>query len=232
MKLDINPLNTIRLNSFHPLCSTLIGKEAILKYHLPKFIDGSCRREPDFENPFPSITSLCRQGLFAPTLQLNDIIVYITVQGNYAPYTEPHHRLVAILKVIEIFDKHENAYDSYFSNNLPIPKNCMVDNNLPVDFDKSVGSYETKKEQIIFLNRSMDLQKLIGNRKLLEWDNEYLIKSKKWPKFVKTNPLYVNFVEPKAIFRDDFVTIFGKLPYTQNPPKISEAQLIKLMDTL
>lgn len=56
----------IKLNSFRPLCSTQLELEAIEKYKLPPFIDASCRREPDFQNPLPSISALCRQVSFAP----------------------------------------------------------------------------------------------------------------------------------------------------------------------
>ena len=73
---------TIKLNSFRPLCGTILGVEAISKYKFPPFIDASCRREPDFQNPFPSISALCRQGQFAPHLRKDDIVVYMTVGGK------------------------------------------------------------------------------------------------------------------------------------------------------
>lgn len=72
---------------------TEVGVKAIDKYNLPAFIDGSCRREPDFENYNPSITALCRQNQFAPKLLANDIIVYITVKGEWFKDFE-HYRLV------------------------------------------------------------------------------------------------------------------------------------------
>jgi len=39
----------IYMSSFCPLICTDAGKQAAGKYKLPPFIDGSCRREPDFE---------------------------------------------------------------------------------------------------------------------------------------------------------------------------------------
>ena len=44
------------LVSYRPLSYNAYGRAAVYKYDLPPFIDGSCRREPDFESPFPSIT--------------------------------------------------------------------------------------------------------------------------------------------------------------------------------
>ncbi|WP_144894303.1 hypothetical protein [Flavobacterium tiangeerense] len=50
------------LNSFYPLCCNSKGIKAIKMFGLPKYTDGSCRSEPDFENEFPCITGLCRLG--------------------------------------------------------------------------------------------------------------------------------------------------------------------------
>jgi hypothetical protein len=45
-------------NSFRPLLNTREGRAAIERFGLPPFIDGSCRREPDFQSEFPSISGL------------------------------------------------------------------------------------------------------------------------------------------------------------------------------
>jgi hypothetical protein len=44
----------------------------------PPFIDASCRREPDLESRYPSITALCREGHFAPHLHEGDVVAYMT----------------------------------------------------------------------------------------------------------------------------------------------------------
>ena len=48
------------LNSYHPLCETEQGRMVVAQYRIPPFVDYSIRREPDLQNPFPSITGLCR----------------------------------------------------------------------------------------------------------------------------------------------------------------------------
>jgi hypothetical protein len=73
------------LATFHPLIRTSRGRKAVQEYRLPPFIDGSCRREPDFESPFPSITAICRAGNFAPRLRVDDQVVYLTVKAACAP---------------------------------------------------------------------------------------------------------------------------------------------------
>jgi hypothetical protein len=101
---------TIRLTSFHPLCENKIGQNAVAEYGHKPYIDESCRREPDFEHAFPSITALCRQGVFAPYLRVNDIVVYMTVKGKWDT-SYFHRRLVAILEVIERKETHEQAQE-------------------------------------------------------------------------------------------------------------------------
>ena len=64
----------IYFNSFTPLCTTLQGQAAIERYKLPRVIDGSCRREPDFQSKYPSITALCRAEKFAPRVYPGDIV--------------------------------------------------------------------------------------------------------------------------------------------------------------
>lgn len=97
------------LVSYHPLCSTDHGGRAILAHqHLLPFSDGSCRREPELEAKQPSITALCRGGLFAPRLDLKDRIFYMTVKGSYFGRAK-RWALVAALEVIRKFSSHEAA---------------------------------------------------------------------------------------------------------------------------
>ena len=46
------------LCSYKPLRYTSAGRNAIAKTDLPPFIDGSCRREPDFQAQAPSISAI------------------------------------------------------------------------------------------------------------------------------------------------------------------------------
>ena len=86
------------LATYRPLIQSASGRAAVRKHALSPFIDGSCRREPDFESAFPSITAMCRAGNFAPRLQIGDRIAYLTVKGKYLGHHEPGWRLVAVLR--------------------------------------------------------------------------------------------------------------------------------------
>ena len=139
-KISISKCGRIKLNSFRPLCLTTTGLNAIDEYNFPPFIDASCRREPDFENPFPSITSLCRQGQFARHLKINDIIVYITIGRKFKPLKKGYH-LVSILQVKNVYPNHEIAKTEYIKENLRLPSNCIVRNNPPFDLLKTGGNF-------------------------------------------------------------------------------------------
>lgn len=52
----------ICLNSYDPFIFTAVGRKACEKYGLSPLIDGPCRREPDFESEYLSITALHRKG--------------------------------------------------------------------------------------------------------------------------------------------------------------------------
>lgn len=226
-EITIPVCGTIKLNSFRPMCFTDLGIDAIVKYKFPPFIDASCRREPDFENPFPSISALCRQGQFAPHLRKNDIVVYMTIGGQFKQYKQGHH-LVAILQVEEVYQTHEIGKAEYVKANLPLPSNCMVLNNPPFDFDKTAGNFKNKSQQKTFNSKTEEEKTDIGERLLRIWDEVYLNRTKHWECFVKTRPIYVDIQNPTQILHSDFEYIFGKIPNTRTPNKISKKQLVEL----
>lgn len=215
-------IRDIRLNSFHPLCETAIGKKAV-DSGFPPFIDGSCRREPDFEHPFPSITSLCRQESFAPHLHENCIVAYITVKGKWST-TYAHHRLVAILEVIKRRESHQSPAAWYMARGLNIPSNCMVDDNPPHLFAETAGNYKKGADIKKFLAYPPEKQKLVGEGKVRSWNKEYMNRSKKSGVFIISRPVYVNLTDPPILTQDAMASIFGKVPNTRNPNIIGKEE--------
>lgn len=126
-------------NTYKPLCSTPEGLKAIEKYGYPRFVDHSIRREPDLQHEFPSITSICRGDKFAPRLNKNDVILYCTKKGKFLGIEKPHWCVIALLKVIEKFDSHEEAANWYKNKGLKLPSNCIVPGNDPLPLDHSAG---------------------------------------------------------------------------------------------
>lgn len=207
---------------------TAIGIRAVIQYGYRPFVDASCRREPDFENENPSITSLCRQEMFAPNLYPNDIVVYITVKGKWLTDYD-HYRLVAILEVIDKKDNHLQAASWYRNNNTyGLPSNCMVADNPPHAFHETAGNYEKASDIKRYLSYPTDKQNIIGERRIALWNNDYLAKSKKWSDFIITKPIFKELVDPPILTDSDMREIFGKVPNTRNPNKITKEQFKEL----
>lgn len=220
-------VKTIRLDSYHPLCGGPIGMRAVNEFGLLPFLDGSCRREPDFESDFPSITTLCRQQLFAPNLWPNDIIIYITTKGCWlTDYF--YYRLVAILTVSVRKESHFQAKTWYNSNSSTgIPSNCIVDGNKPLPFHLTAGNYQSVLEARNYLSSNEKKQALIGERRVALWDKDYRQKSNVNGTFIITKPIYVNLLNPSILTDSDMRSVFGKVPNTRNPNIIRDKEVAK-----
>lgn len=109
---------------------------ASARFHLPPYVDGSCRREPDLEIEFPAISALCRAGHFAPRLLVGDEVVYITTKDHYGE-SYRHWRLVARLRVLKRFKSHPEASAWYLAKLGELPRNCMVPGNPPLPLTKT-----------------------------------------------------------------------------------------------
>lgn len=202
---------SVYLNSYFPIAKTKIGLTRSIALNIPPFVDASCRREPDLESVFPSITSLCRFKLFAPRLEEQDVIVYITHKGSYLDIRFRHWRLVAIIKVIRRFDSHRKAASWYRSQGLPLPSNCVVKGNAPLP-----------------VNRTAHLTR--GCHFLKKWDHGYRKRAEACGIFLVCRGLYKELRSPAVITEKIMREVFGRVPGTRNPPEIKQAQLQELIE--
>lgn len=176
---------------------------------MPAFVDGSCRREPDLQSPFPSISALCRLKQFAPRLSVNDEVLYLTVKSSFGQMTEAHYRVVAHLKVKEVFPSHSAAAAWYTNQGYAVPSNCMVHGNHPIPYAKTNGQTERKwrsHSEAVRLNL---------------WDGIYRKRSRQVGVFLACEPLWLELHQPPKLLLNDLVEIFGRVPGTQTPPAIS-----------
>ncbi len=211
------------LATYRPLIQTVGGRTAAHDHGLPPFIDGSCRREPDLESPFPSITAICRAGNFAPRLQESDQVVYLTVKGKYIKDQAPGWRLVAVLRVIRRFPNHIRAASWYSEQGFPPPSNCLVQGNRPIAFEL------TSK------NPPAEVKKRLGGTAnsrlaLRLWDATYRTRMSEWPVFLATEAEFLELNHPAQLRKPEFVAVFGKVPGTQNPPEINCDRLQRLVE--
>jgi hypothetical protein len=204
------------LTSYYPLCCTVKGRNAIQKNSdLKHYIDGSCRREPDFENEKPCITGLCRPG-FAQKLVKFDIVVYVTNKRGLGS-----RKVVAILKVIKVFDNHEETATWYRKHNKPIPNNIMVSETRPFDLDKT--------HQKIGWNTWMK-----NASTLEEWDNCYSERanSKFSSKVAQCKIIKIWLEVPIDLDDKDWRKISKRPLCTQNPPILKDEEWLKLDEKL
>ena len=208
------------LASFKPLNINRYGRKAIETFRLPPYVDGSCRREPDFESKFPSVSTVCRSTKFVPRLHEGDTIVYMTVKGKYDPVKHGHWRLIAILKVLKRFDSHRDAAEWYITEGIPLPSNCIVDGNPPLPLDKTTGPIPSTR----FGNVTDPV------RVIRMWDSGYHRRARECGVFLVCEPQFVELHQPPVLTDELLREIFGKIPATLNPPQISEGDLARLQE--
>ncbi len=196
------------LSSFYPICSTRAGKKAVAKYKLPPYIDGSCRREPDFENELPCITGLCRPG-FAEKLEVGNTIIYATNKKGVGS-----RKIIAELEVIKIFENHAAAADWYRNEKKTIPNNIMVIETTPFDLDKT--------------HKKLGWDAWVKAQKSLEqWNLEYIERAKKNQKVAQCKIVYRELNNPSKI--DERILGQRKL-VAQNPPILNDDEYSILKD--
>jgi hypothetical protein len=205
------------LNSYAPLVITPEGLRASEAHDLPPFIDGSIRREPDLEHQHPSITCLCRAGLFAPRLAIGDVVVYMTHKHRYGPET-PHRRVTAVLRVSHLLDSHAAAAEWYRVRGMPLPNNCMVEGNSAFPVEKS--HQRTK-------------QRCGGCVDACGWDAGYKRRAALHPRFVVCERVWTDLDWSAPRVHDaDLHAVFGYRPGTRNPGKQPLERLEALMTRL
>ena len=192
---------SIYLASYRPLTMNARGKAAIEDFGLPPYVDHSCRREPDFESQFPSISAICRGSKFAPRINESDLVVYITVMGRYFGYRDTHWRLTAILEVISRFESHREAAEWYQTQGLEPPNNCMIRDNPP----RRLAETSNPKNYL----------------RVERWDALYRKRIRETPVFLVCRPLFLELDDPPVLTRRFMLQTFGRVPATRNPPRIS-----------
>ena len=194
------------LVTYRPLAFSRVGRDAAERANIPPFVDASCRREPDLEAPHPSITALCRGHLFVPRLVRGDTVAYITKKGRYGNCSEDHWRLVAVLRVMKSYSSHLAAANWYRQRGEDLPSNCMVSGNRPKPL-RLTDKYEST---------------------ICGWDSIYRDRAKQDGDFAICRALFRRLHRPPVLRRQDFESVFEKLPATLNPPPIKRALFVRL----
>jgi hypothetical protein len=204
------------LVSYRPLTFNAYGRAAVHKHGLLPFVDGSCRREPDFESDYPSITAICRGSMFAPRLKPGNRVVYITVKEAYEGLRVKHWRAVAILEVLHRFETHSDAEKWYKDHGLKVPNNCLVPGNDPKPFEQTIGFFDKTNNEFRF------------NPKLLRFrDDRYWKRVRNCGVFLICKTLRLALANPPIVTREAAAVNLStqRLPNTYNPREIADADV-------
>jgi len=162
-----------------------MGIEAIENHKLKPFIDASCRREPDLENEYPSITALCRKDKLATQLKEKDIVIYLSKPGRYKSSEKylksGRYNLVSILEVVKVCKNHEEAKEWYTERNIALPNNCMVKENPPNLFHQTGGDFKNQKEIKQFLQLDRKTKEKEGEIRVRRWNHNYQKRADEYP---------------------------------------------------
>lgn len=225
------------INSFRPLVSTVFGRDASDRYGLPPFVDGSIRREPDFEHSRPVITCLCRAGKFTPRLEVGDRVVYLTVHGRYG---EPfkHHRLIAVMEVRQTFDSHLEAARWYSERGKALPNNLVVRGNPAKPLSHSVGRGGPRTKagcggcspEKTGCGCSKGGRTTCGTDRAA-WDRSYQERAMNHPRVAQCRHLLPPNLgwDAPAVTKAELAKIFGRDPHTRNPGKQDITLLPRLL---
>lgn len=220
-KFKILRMSSYFLCSFRPICGNAAGRGAVARGGIPPFIDGSCRREPDFQSNAPSISALCRSTKFAPRLWPGDSVAYITNQGLYGG--ELGWALVSLLSVVKRFESHEAAADWYRKSGFGVPSNCIVPDNPPQPY------HLTNQKPPAVVAARVDTE-ANPERAVRLWDSTYARRADECGVFLACKADFLELWRPPVLRRSELHAIFGRVPGTQNPPEITAAQFRALAD--
>lgn len=207
------------LCSYRPLAASATGRAAACAHGLPLFIDSSCRREPDFQATAPSITALCRGSRFAPRLWPGDRVAYVSVKGRYAG--EVGWCLVALLTVERRFDSHQAASTWYVAQGYQLPSNCIVAGNEPQTFDRT--NRHPPRKVMARVNPKTDPSGIVRL-----WDWTYASRARACGVFLACRTDFLELLRPPLLRGADMISIFGRIPGTQNPPKVTPHEFERL----
>ena len=212
-----NSANAVYLVTFAPLAKTQAGRQAIARFGLPPFIDGSIRREPDFQHPLPAMTCLCRADKFVPRLRTGDLVVHMTQRSAFG-LGRIQQRLVSVLRVIAECGSHDEAAAYYRDHGMKLPGNLLVDGNGPEPFNRSHQEHSAKPGCVAVAT---------------EWDRSYQARATRYPQVRICRPVFccVNWEAPE-VTEQHLRRAFGRIPGTQNPGKNSIDELQQMFGAL
>jgi hypothetical protein len=116
--------------------------------------------------------------------------------------------------IVDIVPDHNAALDFYNQDNMAVSQNIIGKSTSPFPLDYTHG---------ISAHNNSDTDAL---RVIEKWNADYMFRAKQYPKVAITRVwngiLYLD--NPPIINHQMMKSIFGRIPGTQNPPKLSDGE--------
>jgi hypothetical protein len=94
---------------------------------------------------------------------------------------------------------------------MPLPTNCLVRGTKPRPLAETEGFPS-------------------GIGSITDWEAMYQEIVKAYPRFIVTRSVFATLRRPAIVYPSDLLRIFGRMPSTQNPGKISRAEYLALLE--
>ena len=151
---------------------------------------------------------------------MGDLVIYITKLGRYG--SNPHWKLIGILEVIDLVCNHEQALHYYTKIGLPVSQNimCGATSPVPLDHTHGISGYNISNADAHFV--------------IKKWDAGYNYRALKYPA-VAISQVWKDVIHldnPPIINHGMMRSIFGRIPGTQNPPQLTEAEWQNFQNTM
>ncbi|MDO8776166.1 MAG: hypothetical protein Q7K57_47165 [Burkholderiaceae bacterium] len=137
--------------------------------------------------------------------------------------------MIAGLQVLKVFKSHEAAAEFYTrrQKRLKLPTNCVIPSNPPLPAKYTTGLPD---RGIRWRNQWTKSVEKTFSPTVKNWDKQYQERAKNHPAFVVTRPIVpCQLRTPKILTRANLEEVFGRLPITQAPNKISDEEFSALL---
>jgi hypothetical protein len=160
----------------------------------------------------------CADDRSSPRLWPGDRVAYLSAQGRSG---DVGWCLVALLTVEQRFEFHDAAANWYAARGYDLPSNCMVPSNEPQTYDRTNRHPPAKVQARLKAETE-------PSQVVRRWDAFYASRARDCGVFLACRADFLELWHPRVLRRSDIYSVFGRIPGTQNPPRVAADEFERL----